>query len=424
MLTTDMPPRPVRKRNARFFLQVVIFLCAIAGCASDWNPIPADTVPFRERAQTQGRDGIRVTAAVPSAAETREIFGADLYDRGVQPVWLEIENTRDKPVAFLPVGLDANYFTPIETASMHESEKNRQQMEQYFFGSRVNSRILPGATRSGFVFTHLDEGTKAFNVDLVSSEGAWPFTFFIQVPGLKVDHYDVDFVGMYTEDQIGHLDRDGLIAWLEASPCCVRNEKDTDNGDPLNIAVIGDPKDVYYAFIRAGWDETEIVAASSGFKTAISFLTGGEYRYSPVSSLYVFNRRQDVAFQRARANIHERNHLRLWMSPYKYEGKAVWIGQISRDIGVRFTPKTITTHKIDPDVDETREFLLENLAYNQVLAKVAYVKGTGPAPIEQMRGNLTGDPYFTDGLRIVLWVSSTQVAIDDIELLQWEIPQR
>jgi hypothetical protein len=258
----------------------------------------------------------------------------------------------------------------------------------------------------------------------VSNDGAWPFTFFIQVPGLKVDHYDVDFNGMYTVDQIKDLDRDGLVAWLEAAPCCVRDEKDTNNGDPLNIAVIGDPQDVYYAFIRAGWDETEIVAASSGFKTAISFLTGGEYRYSPVSSLYVFNRRQDVAFQRARENIHERNHLRLWMSPYKYEGKAVWIGQISRDIGVRFTPKTITTHKIDPDVDETREFLLENLAYNQALAKVAYVKGTGAAPIEQMRGNLTGDPYFTDGLRIVLWVSSTQVAIDDIELLQWEIPQR
>ena len=63
-----------------------------------------------------------------------------------------------------------------------------------------------------------------------------------------------------------------------------------------------------------------------------------------------------MALQRARTSIHERNHLRLWLAPMRFDGKLVWIGQISRDIGVRFTSKTITTHKIDPDVDETRSF--------------------------------------------------------------------
>ena len=131
---------------------------------------------------------------------------------------------------------------------------------------------------------------------------------------------------------------------------------------------------------------------------------------------------QDVALQKARDNIHERNHLRLWMTPMRFEGKPVWIGQISRDIGVRFTIKTITTHKIDPDVDETREYLLEDLAYHQALAKFAYVDGVGAAPIEAPRHNLTGDPYFTDGLRIVLWVSSTPVDIADIETKTWVTP--
>jgi hypothetical protein len=141
-----------------------------------------------------------------------------------------------------------------------------------------------------------------------------------------------------------------------------------------------------------------------------------------VSSLYVFGRGQDVAFQSARENIHERNHLRLWMSPMRYRGKRVFLGQISRDIGVRFTRKTITTHKIDPDVDETREFLLENLAYSQALAKFAYVGGVGAAPIDAPRHNLTGDPYFTDGYRVVLWVSSEPVDIADIEVVQWSEP--
>ena len=205
-------------------------------------------------------------------------------------------------------------------------------------------------------------------------------------------------------------------------PCCTTDKKSKDQGDPLNIVIIGDPDDVYYSFIRAGWDETETIYVGSGIRTALSFFSGGEYRYSPVSGLYVLGRTQDVALQKARDNIHERNHLRLWMTPMRFEGKPVWIGQISRDIGVRFTMKTITTHKIDPDVDETREYLLEDLAYHQALAKFAYVDGVGTAPIEAPRHNLTGDPYFTDGLRIVLWISSTPVDIAEIETKTWVTP--
>lgn len=296
-------------------------------------------------------------------------------------------------------------------------------MERYFFANGAKLSIAPGEVRSGFVFTHPDEGTKSFNVDIFGDDDSWHYTFFIPVPGLKIDHYYVDFAAMYSVDEVAHVDTGALIAALEALPCCVKDKKGENDGDPLNIAVVGDPKDVYYAFIRAGWDETEAVGASSGLKTAISFISGGEYRYSPVSSLYVYGRPQDIALQKARDNIHERNHLRLWMSPMKFEGKAVWIGQISRDIGVRFTSKTITTHKIDPDVDETREYLLENLAYHQALQRFGYVAGTVPAPIDTPRQNLTGDPYFTDGLRVVLWVSSDQISLDEIDMVDWKHPR-
>ena len=161
---------------------------------------------------------------------------------------------------------------------------------------------------------------------------------------------------------------------------------------------------------------------ASSMKTIRSFLSGGEYRDSPGSSLYVFGRPQDVAFQKARENIHERNHLRLWMSRASYQGLPVWIGQISRDIGVRFTKKTITTHKIDPDVDETREFLLEDLAYSQSLEAFGYVGGVGAVSWDNPRGNLTGDPWFTDGYRVVLWISSEPVPIPKVRLLDWRIP--
>jgi hypothetical protein len=141
-----------------------------------------------------------------------------------------------------------------------------------------------------------------------------------------------------------------------------------------------------------------------------------------VSSLYALGRNQDIALQKTRDTIHERNHLRLWLAPVRLGDKPVWIGQISRDIGVRWTRKTILTHKIDPDVDETRDFLIQDLWYAQGLAQYAYVKGVGAAPLSAPRTNLTGDPYFTDGLRAVLWVSSQPVGLDETRLLEWERP--
>jgi hypothetical protein len=195
-----------------------------------------------------------------------------------------------------------------------------------------------------------------------------------------------------------------------------RTKKGNLVADPLNIAFVGEAKDLYYSLLRAGWDETETVYGKSVLKTGTSALFGSEYRYAPVSALYAFGRSQDAAFQRARSTINERNHLRIWLTPIRYDGKPVWIGQISRDIGVRFTRKTITTHKIDPDVDETREFLVEDLAYAQGLAAIGHVVGVGAAPYEQPRENLTGDPYFTDGLRAVMWLSASPVSISGIEI--------
>jgi len=167
----------------------------ITACAgSRYSPAPVEEVAFLERAQTQVSDDIRVTTAVPSAAETRALFGVSLYKRGVQPVWLEIENLGDEGVRFLPVGLDSEYFSPIGAASLTQSTSPKLVMAQHFFRSGVDVYAGPGETASGFMFTQLDEGTKAFNVDIIGDDDKMvQFTFFIPVPGLKVDHQEVDF---------------------------------------------------------------------------------------------------------------------------------------------------------------------------------------------------------------------------------------
>src|SRR6185295_99432 len=134
----------------------------------------------------------------------------------------------------------------------------------------------------------------------------------------------------------------------------------------------------------------------SCWKTFKSFFIGSEYRYSPVSALYLFGRSQDFALQRTRSSINERLHLRLWHTPLRYEGRTVWVGQVSRDIGVRFTWRTwnLTTHRIDPDVDEARDYVMEDLFEAARIAEVGYVAGVGPCTKDNPRHNLTGDIYF------------------------------
>jgi hypothetical protein len=108
-------------------------------------------------------------------------------------------------------------------------------------------------------------------------------------------------------------------------------------------------------------------------------LRGSPYRYSPVSPLYLFGRSQDVALQRSRRSINKRLHLRLWVTQVRFLGRPVWVGQVSRDIGVRFTTRTwnLTTHRVDPEVDEARDYVVEDLFEAERLEAAGYVEGVG-----------------------------------------------
>ena len=108
----------------------------------------------------------------------------------------------------------------------------------------------------------------------------------------------------------------------------------------------------------------------------------------------------------------------------KSAGKPVWVGQISRDIGVRFTLKVWppVTHKIDPDIDDAMFALIEDLMYSQQLAKTGFVKGVGAATCSNSRQNLTGDPYLTSGYRVVLMLHRRPFSFEDVQSFNWESP--
>ena len=90
--------------------------------------------------------------------------------------------------------------------------------------------------------------------------------FYINVPGLRVDHEEVDWENLYSKDEIVSYDEEGLRKAIENLPRATTNKKGTEQGDPLNLVVVGDHDDVHHAFVRAGWDETETIYATSLLK--------------------------------------------------------------------------------------------------------------------------------------------------------------
>jgi hypothetical protein len=133
-------------------------------------------------------------------------------------------------------------------------------------------------------------------------------------------------------------------------------------GDPLNVVLIGDSGEVLTALTRSGWSFTHRISLATVGRLAGATLGGDPYPVAPVSNLYLFGRKQDFALQRARRTISQRNHTRFWLAPFTFRERQVWVGQVSRDIGIKVTPDspTLTTHIIDPEVDLTREYLLHH----------------------------------------------------------------
>jgi hypothetical protein len=337
-----------------------------------------------------------------------------------------VSNESDETYWLLEAGIDPNSFAIGEIAYVAASEEaDESALIESMDMLQFQNPVRPGETRAGFILSNLDEGAKVVDVDLIAAGGFASVAFTLADPS-----FDGETVSAPPEAIEEHIDlieiedEAGLRAALVALPCCAANKAGSREGDPLNIVIIGDREDIVAAGLRRRWEPTERLTVSSILRTVESFLTGARYRYSPISPLYLYDRPQDIAAQKPRGSIHERNHLRLWLSPIRFRGKEVWVGQISRDIGVKYTLKspTISTHVIDPDVDEARDYLIEDLAFAQALDGFGYIGGVGPAPRRAPRENLVGDPYFTDGRRAVLFVGPYPRALDEVNWLFQGLP--
>jgi hypothetical protein len=400
----------------------IIVAAALTGCIS--TPPAELKGSYLERAVARAKGAVVVTASVLDQEGSQAAFGERLDLVGIQPVWLKIQNLSAYTYVLFLQSVDRDYFSPYEAARRASVlfDADVETLYQDLRDAEIKHVIAPGETTKGFIYSHLDEGLKAFRLDLLGNRQLLSFDLALEIPGLTTDYAEFQPDAVYPGES-EYLNLEELRYWLKSLSCCT-SSKDGVPGDPINIVFVGSIDDVRAALVGQGWDVTAKLTPSSAQKMVKAFIFNSRYRYAPVSELFLFQRAQDMAFQKARAAIDERNHIRLWLAPISYGGTSVWIGHISRDAGIKFSGRfwPPTTHVIDPAVDEARFYLEQDLLYSNKVKRFGLVDGVGVATAESPRRNAEQDPYFTDGLRAVFFVDDGFVPLDDLEILNWSLP--
>jgi hypothetical protein len=73
--------------------------------------------------------------------------------------------------------------------------------------------------------------------------------------------------------------------------------KDGIPGDPLNVALVGTETEVQGILAKAAWDPADALGLRSDMRIAADTVLRRSYEDAPVSSLYLFGRKEDLAYE-------------------------------------------------------------------------------------------------------------------------------
>lgn len=168
-------------------------------------------------------------------------------------------------------------------------------------------------------------------------------------------------------------------------------------GDPLNVALVGTKPEVIRIMLAAQWHPADPLSLRSCLEIAAATMLDRPYNDAPVSSLYLWGRKEALAFeQEVGPDPQKRHHVRFWQSEkVDANGRPLWMGSATYDqsVGLSHTTGQIT-HHIAADVDAERDHLFQTLEQTHDLADM-YVIDDFHQVREGRNGG--GDPWHTDG---------------------------
>jgi hypothetical protein len=165
--------------------------------------------------------------------------------------------------------------------------------------------------------------------------------------------------------------------------------------DPLNIGIIATRKQLIESMQQAGWHVADPHSLKNTGREVLSLIFHRHYENAPVSSLYLFGRRQDIAFEiPVEGVLGGRHHVRFWATTYDkkthisvrnihwrkrrayVQGEhLLWLGAASLDNGVTFIRHNMqVSHMIHPDTNQERELIVQQLKAVGLVDKIDFLK--------------------------------------------------
>lgn len=167
--------------------------------------------------------------------------------------------------------------------------------------------------------------------------------------------------------------------------------------DPLNVAVVGTQHELIAALLKAKWYPADPLSLKSSIEIAADTVLRRPFDEAPVSSLYLFDRKEDLAFEKPVGHDpRQRNHVRFWKTETPDpDGRPLWVGGATYDrgVGLSHTDGEIT-HHIAADVDTERDRLMSDLEASGDVAEMFQVDNFHKVKDGRNGG---GDPWHTDG---------------------------
>lgn len=192
--------------------------------------------------------------------------------------------------------------------------------------------------------------------------------------------------------------------------------------DPVNVGIVGTRREVIQAMEKAGWYMADSHSPFNLVRVVLSILLGWPYSNAPVSNLYLFGRKQDLAFEiPINGTYVRRHHVRFWATTYD-ENKPLsvrsihwhhrrehlrgdnllWVGAASLDTGLMPIRHNLQlTHMVHPDTNKERELIIDGLKSMKLIGKTDKFELEKPYTLvnRAWRAKLQ-----TDGMMSVAWL--------------------
>jgi hypothetical protein len=168
-------------------------------------------------------------------------------------------------------------------------------------------------------------------------------------------------------------------------------------GDPLNLTIIATEEELHNAMRICGWTTADKITVRSSIKIGAASIFRRPYKTAPVSNLFLFGRKQDLAFQQSAGNDpRKRHHVRFWKTENTdNKNRPIWYGAATYDERVGLSGTTGQfTHHIACNIDNERDKILRDLEKSRLVDVIDWEDGFH----EKLEGrNGGGDLYRTDG---------------------------